>query len=560
MKKVVFMLVSAIVFAIFPLSAEAVGYDGTVYYCETTVADPSPCEAPIGTPPWKTAGIGERPSFSDGTDYVWYAMRLDSSEQDKKSVLFSTTGESVEVCFDGALIYNYGEKRDVLGNNGSRWHFVPFPVTGEGDHWLVTKLYSPVPSRVGSFDWVHYDTEEMQAQRIFLSDTINITSLSIAIGMLVIMFLFMKEGGVEREIYLSTVTFLAAFILWIVSVLNMKYLLFADASSWWCARCLLVCLVAITGNFVLRSVLHGRKKKIVSRIILVYIAIFGVAGGMELMGLHGLDKLFPAVFSVLPVLQIATVLFTVSEAFQGNYYAKGILIPEVVFIALATLDAANIYFHITDWSISFMPAGIFGFVVFIFGILKAQVQREKNMQVRAEHLQKEIDDTNLRASTDPLTGCFNRTNFHELMESAVRDANEKQEPFSLLMFDIDHFKRFNDTYGHDDGDAVLKNFTACIRVMLSETQPFIRYGGEEFVVILPSMNLRKAARLGESIRLRISQARLHDKENVTSSVGVSCWHGCSDTAQDVLRRVDESLYMAKNHGRNRVMTEEMLNG
>lgn len=556
------VIIFVISFLLLVPSAGAATIERPFYYCETTLEHASECDVPVlgQNSPWKEwDSLRFAPKFNSSSNYVLYAFRLEALEPEKKAVFFSTTGQSVSVLMDGVSLYSYGKNEDVLGNNGSRWHLVPLPIVDNGEHWMMIKLYSPVPSMLGKFNYFYLDSESAQGQRIFLLDGLNITSLSFAIGMLVIMYLFWREEHISRKVYFSSVAFLLLFILCIISFLNMKYLFSGNAGAWWLVQCLMMCLLTMAGDFVVYTVLRGKKKKkAIAFILAFYLSLLAFSMLGEVAGLHSIGRLFPLVFLSFPILQPVVIGCQIAEALQKNYYAMGVLFPSSTLIITVTFDGLNARFHFFDMHVYLMPIGIFFFFIFVLCILKEQVRRERDMQFQTENLQKEIEDTNVRATTDKLTGCLNRTSFSELMNGACADAVNKQLPYALIMFDIDHFKRFNDTYGHDDGDRVLRNFAGCVREMLKPGQPFLRYGGEEFIVILPGMNLREASNFAEELRWHIASSTLHEKEHVTSSVGVACWHLSGDTAQDILRRVDASLYKAKEHGRNLVMTEDAL--
>ncbi|PWW08732.1 diguanylate cyclase (GGDEF)-like protein [Paenibacillus cellulosilyticus] len=154
---------------------------------------------------------------------------------------------------------------------------------------------------------------------------------------------------------------------------------------------------------------------------------------------------------------------------------------------------------------------------------------------------------------DGLTGIYNRTQFLVEGRALLEEAGGK--PVSLILFDIDHFKQINDTYGHETGDQALKHIVSvCQRFMLPE-MPFARYGGEEFVIALPSAKLSEAVRLAEDICKALQQNTLHFKGNaidVTSSFGVVQQLSDTETLEAILRRADEALYTSKKEGRNRV--------
>jgi len=162
--------------------------------------------------------------------------------------------------------------------------------------------------------------------------------------------------------------------------------------------------------------------------------------------------------------------------------------------------------------------------------------------------------------TDPLTSLANRKYFDDALVKAIADASAKGEPLALLMTDVDHFKRFNDTYGHLTGDHVLRMVAMPVRQNVNHQHTAARYGGEEFVVVLPNTILQAAATLGEYIRTAVMTKELKKRstgENlgrITVSIGVAALRP-GQTPQALIERADACLYAAKRSGRNRVISE-----
>lgn len=159
------------------------------------------------------------------------------------------------------------------------------------------------------------------------------------------------------------------------------------------------------------------------------------------------------------------------------------------------------------------------------------------------------------AETDPLTKTFNRRSFLRFFEGELDRARRYERPTSVIMFDLDHFKQVNDTYGHQTGDSVLVAVADLVRKTIRGPDIFARYGGEEFLVLCPETDLPGARALAERIR-KITEQHLHDRAGrVTVSLG-ACLFREGEDGSALLRRVDEALYAAKNKGRNRVEIEE----
>lgn len=162
---------------------------------------------------------------------------------------------------------------------------------------------------------------------------------------------------------------------------------------------------------------------------------------------------------------------------------------------------------------------------------------------------KDLAET--KAITDKLTGLFNRTVIDTLIQIEVDRSNRNNRPLSIIVFDIDHFKRINDEYGHDKGDYVLKTIADIVKMTLRKSDYIIRWGGEEFLVILPETNLENAINVAEKIRFNIENYNFKDIVKATVSLGVTEMKK-GENFYTAFKRADEALYMAKNKGRNRV--------
>ena len=170
-----------------------------------------------------------------------------------------------------------------------------------------------------------------------------------------------------------------------------------------------------------------------------------------------------------------------------------------------------------------------------------------------------IDNMNNLALKDPLTQIYNRRYIEEKLPIDLVNSVLLSQPLSIIMADIDFFKKVNDTYGHLTGDCVLKSFTETISECIKRGSDWIaRYGGEEFVVCLPGANLEKAKEIAEQMRKSIEEKSINCGENkikITTSFGVCSVNlktTQSESIEELIQRVDEKLYLAKKNGRNRI--------
>jgi diguanylate cyclase (GGDEF)-like protein len=166
-----------------------------------------------------------------------------------------------------------------------------------------------------------------------------------------------------------------------------------------------------------------------------------------------------------------------------------------------------------------------------------------------------------RAIRDALTGLFNRGFMEEALAIEQRRALRRGSSIGVMMLDVDHFKRYNDSFGHAAGDALLRAIGGILQRTVREGDMPCRYGGEEFVVILPGADLANTRQRAEVLRLAIANWRPEPGDSalgsVTASIGVACFPGHGNTWQAALKRADEALYAAKDAGRNRVVVAAM---
>ena len=175
-------------------------------------------------------------------------------------------------------------------------------------------------------------------------------------------------------------------------------------------------------------------------------------------------------------------------------------------------------------------------------------------------LQQNLETVRNESLTDPLTSLANRKHFDDALAKAAADARSRGDQLSLMMADIDHFKRFNDSYGHLTGDQVLRLVAMSVKQNIKGQDIAARYGGEEFAVVLPNTVLRSAITVADHIRRAVMGKELMKRSTgehlgrVTISIGVAALRP-DDTQQTLIERADSCLYAAKRSGRNRVISD-----
>jgi diguanylate cyclase (GGDEF)-like protein/PAS domain S-box-containing protein len=202
-----------------------------------------------------------------------------------------------------------------------------------------------------------------------------------------------------------------------------------------------------------------------------------------------------------------------------------------------------------------MPISFVCRAVYKDNILDGAVIAFRDITVQKKHLQSLEAINELlekQATTDVLTGICNRMKFNKSLTHEIQRAERYNTPLSLIIFDIDHFKLVNDTYGHLAGDNVLKNLARLVVSNLREIDIFARWGGEEFVIQTPETVLDGAIKLAEKLRSKIENHDFSEPEKITTSFGVTTLKK-GDNTISLINRADEALYRAKEGGRNKVV-------
>ncbi len=180
--------------------------------------------------------------------------------------------------------------------------------------------------------------------------------------------------------------------------------------------------------------------------------------------------------------------------------------------------------------------------------------------IKGYRLEKSVDYYKLLSIIDGLTGAFNHRYFHETTEKEINRAKRYTRPLSLMMIDIDNFKKFNDTYGHLAGDSVLRQIAQLFVKSLRSIDIVYRYGGEEFTVLCPEQNKDDTLIIAERILEKVSSEKFQidqdTYEQLTVSIGVASYPKNTESKEDLIEKADKALYKAKNLGKNQACAND----
>jgi diguanylate cyclase (GGDEF)-like protein len=206
-----------------------------------------------------------------------------------------------------------------------------------------------------------------------------------------------------------------------------------------------------------------------------------------------------------------------------------------------------------DVSLPLRGRGEVSYLTEIFNDMVGRLRKFRDENVAINHeLRVRNEELQTLSITDGLTGLHNRTHLSRVLAKELARCQRHLHPFSILMIDIDHFKRFNDTRGHQAGDEMLKLVADVVKSFLRASDVAARYGGEEFLIMLTETEQEGALRVAEKLRGGVEELRLEDKKAVTISIGVASFPDNGDDVESIIREADVALYKCKRSGRNRV--------
>lgn len=193
-------------------------------------------------------------------------------------------------------------------------------------------------------------------------------------------------------------------------------------------------------------------------------------------------------------------------------------------------------------------------VTLIFPIMSSGLRERGKLQKMTESLSVRSQSLEHAAVTDGLTGMYNRRYFDDALSEYLDAFRRIGKPIGMVILDLDHFKKINDSHGHDVGDEVLRQVAECLRVFTRYHDVLARLGGEEFAILSPNINEQQLYHLADRIRHAISQLNIKSGNvtlKVTTSAGLAIWNG-TESGEELYRRTDKQLYEAKRLGRNRI--------
>jgi diguanylate cyclase (GGDEF)-like protein len=512
--------------------------------------------------PWSPIDFPSNPPERNGQKSVWFKTVLPEGEW-RDPVLHITSINLVgQIYLDGTLIYQHGDM-EAPRFIGWPWHLVPLPENSAGKT-LALRIHSDYTS-IGLWGDVEI-TDRIDALKGMLHASVQdlaVSAFSLLLATLAAIFAMI---GPERRGFFAIALFAFSSGLMLLAETPVRQLLADAPLTWDILRAASYFTLPIAIGLLLSHWLDGVPKRWMRRLWQLHLAYLVVSIGLVALGVVNLALTFP-IFDVLLLLTLPLMLLlALLRVRRLNLEQRLFVTSFLLFAPLLLLDmlVAHELIPRRDVPLSY---GALGFSLAIVGIslwhyrhtqrqlAAANQTLEAQVTARTAELDTLVEQLKGLSLQDALTGLNNRRHFDTLLHQEMALAQRKGSLLSLLMIDIDHFKKVNDNFGHDAGDAVLIEVAALLKKHFRGTDVVCRLGGEEFVALLPGTGTAEAQTRAEKLlKAQRNQALSHFHQplgRITLSCGIATYPAHTMDPKRLLRLADTALYKAKNNGRDR---------
>ena len=507
-----------------------------------------------GEKDWQEYDYPAPPPMPAGTTTVYLSWRVPLSARFfNEHILFATTNQNAYVYVDDELVYMHGDWSNLTGSRGRAFHYVHLDQSLAGKR-LTIMLNSGYPSWLGSIDYFMVGSSRLFLRNLSLADAIYISSLSVGIALIVFLIMDLAWRGAQarrRRVQLYLIAYLASFILWTTGSSSFFPRMYGMANVWWELHLVTLYITPIFCAKITQEIVSPRYIARVKTTMTVFAILFAAGTIMEIAGFDGYMNLL---FLFYPLVLVGCLVLIYALARSSWAHHPGCrygTFAMTAIIIFGGIDALHWEYHRLSVMLSTTVFSIYATVPFIFYSIREQMLKDASLAEQNEELARELEISQNEAQRDFLTGCYNR---HQLGEGFAKFAAlsyERGFKFSFAIFDVDHFKTVNDTRGHLAGDQILRQIADTIHEEIDRRHLFIRYGGDEFILLALHYDLEAMVAFCEHLRSILE----HSLDGVTLSFGVSTWHGKKDRLRALIDRADRALYISKEKGRNTVSAE-----
>lgn len=518
-----------------------------------------------GTPPvWNAIDFPASPPGRNGQQQVWFRGVLPEGNW-SDPVLYITSIDLIgQVYLDDTLIYQYGEF-DAQGRGdfaGWPWHMIDLPEDFAGKP-LNIRVFSNYTS-IGLWGEV-----KVMERLDVLKSVIQMSVQDLAVSALVLVLAFIASifslMGPERRGFAAIALFAYASGLMLLAEAPTRQLIADNALAWDTLRAGSYYTLPVALGLLLSHWFNGTTKRWLTRIWTLHLAYLAISIGLVQMRVVSLSLTFP-VFDALLVVTLPAMLMLVLFRFRELNIEQRLLALSFSFFIPLLLADMLVAHGFVAWRTISLSYGTLIFslanaTIFLWHYRHTQQQMslinetlEYQVASRTKELDRLVQELESLSFKDALTNLHNRRHFDTVFAHECRRAQQNASRLSLLMLDIDHFKQINDHFGHDAGDSTLVAISVLLRHHFRGFDIVCRFGGEEFIALLPGTSVNVAESRANALLEQVSQLPLTHQgallKNITLSCGVATYPDHSQDPFRLLKLADEALYQAKNGGRN----------
>jgi diguanylate cyclase len=540
---------------------------------------------------WTPIAHPSNPPGREDRTLVTYRLTLPSVEVPDARLFVYSVDLALELSVDGQFLYRWGDPRAATGGRlrfeGWPWHLVSLP-PGYGGKTLYATVASDYQD-IGLWGDVLLGSGYDQMLRITLRDTPRLVVAALSLTIAVIFAALYTRRREPASLMLALVT--ASLVARVIAQTQMRQIILFAPLAWEYVHVITSLLVMVFVGRLFQEVVQSRYRSAVrvitaSNAAALLLTVAACATGFaRLCDTHrALDALAVGSMVVLGAV-------SVRGAIAGNWESR-VLTANFVVLGLLALYSTLVSNGVLPWSDEIDYLLLFQFSVGLALLLGGRLlrfyrrfeeyasrlaaradearvlnerleekvaERTRQLERANRRLREEKVSLQITSITDGLTGLYNRTYTLDRYEKELGKARRYGKRLSIIMFDLDQFKRVNDSHGHQAGDLVMQRVGGLLRDVLRESDIPGRYGGEEFLIVLPETDAHEAARVSERIRSEIAAFSWPQVDlKVTISGGIAQFAG--ETGDQLLSRADFLLYKAKEAGRNRIVTEPIAAG
>ncbi|WP_037358333.1 diguanylate cyclase, partial [Selenomonas sp. oral taxon 892] len=503
---------------------------------------------------WQPYDYPAPPPMPRNTTTVYLSWQIPFAARfSNDHVLFATTNQNVYVYVDDELVYMHGDWNDLTGARGRALHYIHLDQNIAGKR-LTILLNSGYPNWLGSIDYFMLGASETFLRSLSLSDAIYISSLSVTIALIVFLTMDLVWRGAKehrRRIQLYIIGYLASFFLWTTGTSSFFPRIYGIPGVWWEIHLIMLYIMPMFCTRITQDIVSPRYIEYTRTIMKIFGIVFATATITEIAGLNGYMNLLFLFYPLLLIGSFVLIYTLIRSNWVHHPACRYACFAMTAMVIFGGIDAVHFAYHRLSAMLSTTVFSIYASIPFIFYTIREQMVRDAALAQENEHLVRELKISQNEAQRDYLTGAYNRHQLGEGFAAFSALSSERGFKFSFAIFDIDHFKSVNDTKGHLAGDAILRQIADTIHEEIDRRHLFIRYGGDEFILLALHYDLDAMVAFCEHLR-HILEQRL---DGVTLSFGVSTWHGKKDRLRALIDRADRALYLSKEKGRNTVSAE-----